>query len=1485
MLKRKKKTLKLNNCGFTLHEVLIAITILVIITIPLAMNMITGAKFNTKAKQTSVSSDLATSLLEVTQTVSLDNLMTDVNGYSSDQYGAQLPYILETQLFKNYSIGKKSEVIVENGKYKPVSGNDSSIDIKYSGDAIRTYFTGQKNEKYAFLLSNVESNEVQFDIVAEMNPKQAFDIVNITSMAQSEVLYTKQSETMDQEVAADFYSKNQEYIALKGHVLNIPSKTKDFFLNNMRKTVEVNINKDRLSEAITVNVDVIYSIETNALRDGDKTIKKQLGSFSTNSTAEFAKGVYIYYYPLLNVQNGPRDTFVINNKNELSTPVYFIALTRKDDNVEIDKVKYTPMLTVNETSSSVYQEQARTTVCSNIKNENWIKQLNPSNGRKLEVKTLGNSSNQQTLYEINLKIYNHRNASFDENGVFTPREKDLITELSGSFVDTSERVDIASDQDTGVTPPTLSVANAGKQNLVYNGTLQTGVFGEGVDWTGITEAINAGTYVAYAKPKYGYIWADGTDTTKTITWEIARAKTATVSSSNHQYTGNPCVGIHGMFIETSGITEAIEEGNYTAYVTPDSNHAWSDGTYRTKAVKWKISKRILTIKWHTGDGFDSWTYDGQIHEASFELLGVLPGESCSAIIRNHRIREVGVKTAEITGLTNPNYELPSSGTTHQIRVYSKSSASIELFNAGDLTYDGTVKNIVAASTGVVISGISSAKNADVYQFSATPIGGYTWPDNTTTTRVFQWRILPKEVTLQWGEHSWVYDGDIHSTTCVVTNKVSDDNVAIGLQNNAIRDVGVKTVSAVTVSNPNYRLPTNAEKKVYDIEVTRAPLATCEKYDFKYDGNRHVGVVAQFATRTGTYAATDVALDSSGNVTKYTVTVTPDSNYSWADGTGTTPKVLQWEITPISDAHFEMSDVIYTGNPISGIFGKNIDATGDVTMIDHNDGPTDPPYKVIVRPKKNHAWYATTSEGAIQGQSNPVPGEWRIRRNTLFKPSFDTKTFMYNGQVHSPTLSLAGISSQFTLKGTLEAKDAGTYTIYAVLNDKSNTTWEDGTTNDVALTWQIHPRELEPRAWPRSEVTWKYDGQPHTGTMAMLNAVSGDSVYFTYSNNVHTNAGSYSFDLTGIGGADAHNYVLKPNTMRSDTMSITSRELTVNWGATTHTYRRAPIYLSPKPVGMTPGDDVSLVWSGDGQTNVGSYTVRITGLQGRDAQNYTLSSSAILYAMLRINPASVTVRWDRLTFTYDGSQKAVSASAVGVIPEDTCHIYLAGHQRTAVGSQTVTATGVSNSNYVLTGGNVNTMTIYHANTTLTSYPKGVTRQYTGSAQTLVQAGSVSAGGAIEYALLNSSGGVVVNWTQNVNAIKATASGTYTIKWRIVITNSNYQLTGTTSGSVTSKINGYQFKVGGTYGIYHICKRCNKETGTYADAAGAISHRTSPEGGRIGGDGRTIKIGLIHDTIRSYQSINAPVSGYGLHGLVITPYGDSENWVASENCFLQ
>ena len=136
--------------------------------------------------------------------------------------------------------------------------------------------------------------------------------------------------------------------------------------------------------------------------------------------------------------------------------------------------------------------------------------------------------------------------------------------------------------------------------LIYNGTDQVGITGgEGFDLEGTTVAQNAGTYYVVITPSEGYTWADGSTTSQTLAWSIARASLDIPAGTSLEYTGKTLSGIacdetlaEAGAYTFSGTYEQITPGTYEYTVAPTANYQWSDGTTDAKVIEWNIYRNV-----------------------------------------------------------------------------------------------------------------------------------------------------------------------------------------------------------------------------------------------------------------------------------------------------------------------------------------------------------------------------------------------------------------------------------------------------------------------------------------------------------------------------------------------------------------------------------------------------------------------------------------------------------------------------------------------------------------------------------------------------------------------------------------------------------------------------------------------------------------------------------------------------------------------------
>ena len=1109
--------LKRNKKGFSLIEVLVAIAIIAVVIVPLAMNLISSARMNSKAKKVSASTDISTSIIETMQTVNLSDIMIELNssykgdGASTNEkdeyHGDVSKALLQALQDKGFDVSDVNMFETKqqsDGSYVKISDKSQSsvMERVLSNNSVKNYFVGQADNKYSFVLKNVKNGEMNIDVVAEIKGIHSYDLVNITSMSHSDAFYVKQpvengKSTMDYAVADAFYADHQLYGKITGKSTS-ELKNKDWFLNNMERKIIVDIVKDKNSDAVTISIEAEYTVNDDSiLQKSDQKIVKELGSFTTNSTAEFSKGVHIYFNPLNNrINTSQRDTLIVNNKQEVQIPVFFIALDQ-DSSVGFNKLTYRPTLKVVESSNA---GTAKTIICTNlIENQGEIHdKLNIPGGQKeIIVKTIGNSTTQQVLYSISLQVYNHTETSHVESGAagsetvsFKPREKDLLSKVDGTFIDTSEKIDI-NNESTG----NGEYAFINGFRTVYTGSVINGVEYRYVEIAvgSKTNGIDAGVYTVVATPAIGRTWSDGTTDTRTITWEITRAPTSEVTlvgeDGNLVYNAREQYGFTFIADDLknsdgtlrddcfTGTYKAKNAGTYTATFTPDKNHCWADdGTITSRTYTWIINKKPLTVTWPTGENKDIWVYDGTTHEIQPTVTGIIGTDTCSYTVRNNYIKDVGEKYAEVAALSNSNYTIEKDR-EHKIQVVRNKGASYELkldTNGNPiLTYNGQVQDIVKKSSGVRFLGDRTAKNANTYTLIVEPLDGYAWAgtEDDFSQKTITWTIAPKEVSFTWGDDNWKYakqlygyyenasgdrpytyqiqyDGMSHQIPCKINGIIGNDVVTPILENHIVTIEGVYSARVVSLSNSNYKIPSNRQCL---IEITPAPVASVINYapateqpdgrkPFTYteikksDGTvekqTHTGVAGQYVDIGGRYSAADVKIDEANEVVGcYKAYVTPSQNYSWGPtewenkpvvvlsgnkevtlqgGLPVGSKytiVVEWMILRIEDAWYEAFICTYNGKAQKGVDYEYAILTrsdsgryGD-TKTAANNASED--YIALLKPQQNHAWSSKYASHAYDVSTKDV--RWKIVNFQMNKPTLVGDSPIYNGDYQYPNV--------------------------------------------------------------------------------------------------------------------------------------------------------------------------------------------------------------------------------------------------------------------------------------------------------------------------------------------------------------------------------------------------------------------------------------------------------------------------------------------------
>lgn len=234
-----------------------------------------------------------------------------------------------------------------------------------------------------------------------------------------------------------------------------------------------------------------------------------------------------------------------------------------------------------------------------------------------------------------------------------------------------------------------------------------------------------------------------------------------------------------------------------------------------------------------------------------------------------------------------------------------------------------------------------------------------------------------------------------------------------------------------------------------------------------------------------------------------------------------------------------------------------------------------------------------------------------------------------------------------------------------------------------ITVQVNRAALTPTVGSVADKI--YDGNTSTtGAIALTGAVLGEnptaSGVFTFDDADAGTDKTVKVTVT-LGDGWASNYVLAETELTTKA-NITPKTVGLEWsGYENLVYNGEPVGVTAKATGLVSGDTCAVTVENGAQTNAGTYTATATGL---DNDNYQLPDTGTTQEYT-IAPRPVELSWSASSFTYDGSEKTVTATIENLVPDDVCALTYRDNAKTGHGSYTAEVTALGNANYTLNGG--------------------------------------------------------------------------------------------------------------------------------------------------------------------------------------------------------
>lgn len=272
--------------------------------------------------------------------------------------------------------------------------------------------------------------------------------------------------------------------------------------------------------------------------------------------------------------------------------------------------------------------------------------------------------------------------------------------------------------------------------------------------------------------------------------------------------------IAGQTGSTLTLTDVSDSGSYQVTVTASGDGQTQTDTSNAVAVQ--IAPRPVVLSWSNS----TFTYDKTEKTVTATISNLLPGDDCPLTYDGDRKATVaGNYQVAVTALSNSNYTLDgvTNTTLNWQIVQAAGTASVTM---ADWTYGETAKAPLPSSSTNGIDHVTyhytgTTSGGDTYDSDDIPTaaGSYTVTATFASTQNYKettatddFTIAPRQVVLKWSDETeFSYDGNEHSVTATVENKVSEDGFTLTYTGHTGTDADSYTAEITSLGNSNYTL--------------------------------------------------------------------------------------------------------------------------------------------------------------------------------------------------------------------------------------------------------------------------------------------------------------------------------------------------------------------------------------------------------------------------------------------------------------------------------------------------------------------------------------------------------------------------------------------------------------------------------------------------------------------------------------------------------
>ncbi len=428
---------------------------------------------------------------------------------------------------------------------------------------------------------------------------------------------------------------------------------------------------------------------------------------------------------------------------------------------------------------------------------------------------------------------------------------------------------------------------------------------------------------------------------------------------------------------------------------------------------------------------------------------------------------------------------------------------------------------------------------------------------------------------------------------------------------------------------------------------------------------------------------------------YTVTVKLLSkNYTFAEGKDSTEAEFTIEKARLSAPYLLPASFPYTGEDVRGEVTKALHSFDPKTMavaFSENEEGTD----VLSEVKEAGTYYVkvTLKDANYAWEEGTDPCLSFTVSQTAYDMSgvtFESKTFTYDGKAHS--LSVTGLPGGISVEYSDNSfVDVGTYTVTATFTVEDNAARYEApepmtaqliiTEATIAVEWEEISYTYTGSELPMPKATAHGAGDDGeiTLTVTLKSPVDGQLL----------EVGEYTFEAAFASDyANSKNYILAGAQKQYTVAKATYNMAGVTFENGSFEYDGTAHSLAIGGSKLPKGVDVE--YTNNRRIDVGEYEVTAT-FKGDDAHYEPI---APMTATLTVTKATITARWEEISYTYTGSELSIpKATAHGAGDEGEIKLTVtlktpAGEKLLEVGEYTFEAAFASDyeksKNYILVG---------------------------------------------------------------------------------------------------------------------------------------------------------------------------------------------------------